>query len=253
VVPTKDEQRGAFSRFSAGQYNEFVLGITPRLESWDAKHARSQAALQEYLDHVESLVASSLAELPRPWALDLSVGIANDVSLTSGGRDLDNYLYPVVRRLGWDHFCLVSARKHHGTTSLLRIATVSQIHKAGGLNDSSFAHALTSVSSATMAWKRELKEQIERQVVSPVTAEPLEMEICFRLAQRRNWAYLWKPTLDALGPILGVDNPLKPYHARDDRIVRLTMHRETDASMGNRVGIAIWWRSPTPDSASEAL
>lgn len=42
------------------------LALTPRLESWDSKHARSQVELAAYLDHVETLLSYRLHRVDGP-------------------------------------------------------------------------------------------------------------------------------------------------------------------------------------------
>jgi hypothetical protein len=49
---------------------------------------------------------------------------------------------------------------------------------------------------------------------------------------------LWKPTGDAMGPVLGEYRPFSPH---DDRIVALSLHLNTDASIGHNVDIGMWW------------
>jgi hypothetical protein len=58
---------------------------------------------------------------------------------------------------------------------------------------------------------------------------------------------LWKPTGDALSPILGYtgDNCFNP---NDDRITSLTFHRFDDKSIGNDVHAGLWWRVARPGS-----
>jgi hypothetical protein len=52
----------------------------------------------------------------------------------------------------------------------------------------------------------------------------------------------WKPTIDAMGPILGQTDPEKPYNPNDDRIVRLHLHVSYDEGMKHNVDVAMWWR-----------
>lgn len=50
--------------------------------------------------------------------MELIVGLPDDVPLTVGGRDLDNYLNPVARRLGPPRIAAMFGRKIHGPSSL---------------------------------------------------------------------------------------------------------------------------------------
>jgi hypothetical protein len=46
-----------------------------------------------------------------------------------------------------------------------------------------------------------------------------------------------------MGPVLGVVGAHNPFSPRDDRIVDLELHLNTDASIGHDVDVAMWWRS----------
>lgn len=50
---------------------------------------------------------------------------------------------------------------------------------------------------------------------------------------------LWKPTIDALGALLGVSSPARPWHPQDGRVVRLSLHCLIDAALGNDVDLFI--------------
>ena len=56
---------------------------------------------------------------------------------------------------------------------------------------------------------------------------------------QRNWLDLWKPTIDALDPLLGRTHPDRDWHPRDGRIVDLGLHLDVDPSLGNDVVISI--------------
>ena len=56
----------------------------------------------------------------------------------------------------------------------------------------------------------------------------------------RNWASLWKPLIEAFGPVLGED-PARPFHPHEDRIVSLSLHHTTDTGLTHDVIIHAWW------------
>src|SRR3954468_20769293 len=88
----------------------------PRLASWDKKDHPSQLALTAYLGQVKQLLRPMLdASPPNALAMELVIGLDEGLDLVRGGRDLDNYLYPVVAALGADRFASVRGEKHHGT------------------------------------------------------------------------------------------------------------------------------------------
>lgn len=217
-----------------------TLRKQPRLESWDARGSRSQTLLREYLDDLVDLADATLVGLEGRLAIALHVGLPGIASTRTAGDDLDNYLFPVVRRLGPDRFVSARASKTPGGTSTVRIS-VAQPADARELEGWAFASVETTASTTTARWK----QQITDAVAASVTSAPqggLELHVACAVASSRNWAALWKPAIDALGPILGVDNPAAPFAPRDDRIVRLALHRTIDDSLGHRVRLAVWWR-----------
>lgn len=80
-------------------------------------------------------------------------------------------------------------------------------------------------------------QQLADQDLLPDGAVTLQLS--FTVGPRRNWANLWKPTIDALGRLLGRSDPGRPWHVHDGRIVELGMHCKVDAALGNDVVIAI--------------
>jgi hypothetical protein len=231
-----------FEVFAPPESEPLRLETGPRLESWDARGHPSQVALGRYLDYLERLAAPMLASGQTALALELGVGLPQEIELTVAGGDLDNYLYPVIRRLGWDRFVSAYALKRRGM-STVRVSRATRC-SVGALAEWNFCRILTNVSTDVRAWK----EQVAEQVATQATTEPedaLELQISFRVARRRNWASLWKPAIDSLGSILGNDPAGRPFHPRDDRIVLLGVHRTIDDSMGNRVGLGVWWRPAT--------
>jgi hypothetical protein len=70
--------------------------------------------------------------------------------------------------------------------------------------------------------------------------------LAFVAGPRRAWANLWKPTIDALGAILGRDDGAREWNARDGRIIDLGLHCVVDPGLRDEVWIAIR-ASPAPD------
>lgn len=70
-------------------------------------------------------------------------------------------------------------------------------------------------------------------------ADPVGTDILALTGPGRNWTTLWKPIIDAFGPVLGED-PLRPFHLRDDRIIRLGLHH-VSSSIRYDVVIDAWW------------
>lgn len=76
------------------------LDVEPQLANWDAAGRPSQVRLGLLPDHIEAVATPLLASIPGRIAVELTIGLSEPTSLISGGRDLDNNLYPVAHRLG---------------------------------------------------------------------------------------------------------------------------------------------------------
>ncbi|GAA4455909.1 hypothetical protein [Phytohabitans houttuyneae] len=90
-----------------------MLEMAPRLASWDRVGAPGQLALAKFLDYADG-VAAPLLVGDGPFALELSVAADGWAAPDRGGRDLDNYLFPLVNRLGPQRFAAVFGRKTQG-------------------------------------------------------------------------------------------------------------------------------------------
>lgn len=65
------------------------------------------------------------------------------------------------------------------------------------------------------------KEQINAAVADSTELPdgPVRLELSFVVGPNRNWLELWKPTIDALEPLLGRDpSEKRPWNPRDGRI-----------------------------------
>ena len=108
-----------------------------------------------------------------------------------------------------------------------------------------FAAARATGSPTSQAWKESIQNQIAEQAqAAPVGA--LELELSFRVGLTRNWVGLWKQSIDALGPILGLENPARRFHPADGRIVHLGLHRTLAPELGGDVELGVWWRPSIP-------
>ena len=70
-------------------------------------------------------------------------------------------------------------------------------------------------------------------------AGPVRLELAFVIGPGRNWMNLWKPTIDALDPLLGRTRPDQAWHPLDGRITELGMHRTVDPAAHHDVTVAI--------------
>jgi hypothetical protein len=210
----------------------------PRLASWDAGTAPSQLRLADYRKRLKDALDPAIAELEGDLSLGLTVAL--DPAVPEG--DLDNYLTPVLDALGRERFAAVWAEKAVAGESAVVVTQATRFDPSL-LADWSFADVVTHSSSSRPQWKDEIASQL---VPSPTaTSEsPLELVLAFRLSPARDWVWIWKPAIDALGGILG--QGARAWHPRDDRIVRLGLHRTWDTSLGWSIRIGIWWREARP-------
>jgi len=164
----------AFTLFRQPTSNAVPLDVQPRLESWEGRDHPSQTALQTYLDHLEDTVGPELVAVRGDAAVSLDVGLPHDRPLTGGGGDLDNFLYPVVRRLGPSRFAAAWATKKHGRSSICAQSAVpaSRDLPAGWR----FAAVRTTKASESRAWKQEVAGQLP--AVEP-SLGAIELQLCF--------------------------------------------------------------------------
>jgi hypothetical protein len=219
-----------------------IRDIKPRLASWDKSTHPSQLRLQAYRQPIMDQVLPLLPE-NYPLFLHLDVDVEEQEHLLRH-HDLENYLTPLFGRnqLNAVRFFLVTARKFVGGGSRLEIGIARPMSKnvTTEWNDFSFT-ARGSVQSK--AWKENLRNALAATNPDPLTPPGVEVQIAWVCSPERNWVSLWKPTGDCMGPILGEENPLRPFAPNDDRIVALKFHRTLDLEMGNAVQIDMWWRA----------
>lgn len=97
------------------------------------------------------------------------------------------------------------------------------------------------------AWKQQLFDGLVADGATISPSGPMEVRLAWRCSKQRNWTNLWKLTGDAMGPVLGISNPAKPFNPDDDRIVDLQMHLNVDDAVGYDVDVGVWWRRTTAD------
>lgn len=212
---------------------EIPLDVAPRLASWMARGHPDQVRLIKFLDHAESVVGPSLESAKGPLALRLDVGLPSEVDLLKH-HDLDNYAFPLAARLGAHRFASIWTTKRYAEASLIRVDTARPAQMSAG----DIVRIKTQCSAETSAWKEEVRAQLTG--VQELTEGPVELQATYRVGSSRNWANLWKPTIDALEPLLGSTG--RRWNPRDGRIVRLGLHREVDASLQYDVEIELFSR-----------
>lgn len=216
-----------------------ISGIEPRLASWNKAAHPDQIRLREYLQ----LLWGQLLPLPAeslPFFLHLDVDVGQPAHLLRH-HDLENYLTPLfgLNGLPASRFALVSARKFIGGGSKLELGVArpaSEALRPAGWHH--FSHSMKTMEKG----KVELRNALAAAQPQPLTRPEVEVQIAWRCSSRRNWRNLWKPTGDCMGPVLGEQNPRKPFSPDDDRIVALKFHRTLDETMGDDVHLEMWWR-----------
>jgi hypothetical protein len=238
IEPAPPWSGGSPGRYRRPEVDPVELPMAPRLASWNKAGDPEQIRLGRYLDAVEELLRPSIAALPDPLALRLDVGLPDHVDLLNA-RDLDNYLYPLASRLTartGRPFVSVWGTKQHGRQSWVRVGQALLEPEIATVDAS--AVAITTASPQTETYKQQVHDQLAHLTL--IRPGPVRVEIAFELSARRNWMNLWKPTIDALTPILGRTRPDRDWHPLDGRIVELGLHlhRRTDARIDITVAVA---------------
>ena len=212
-----------------------ALNMQPQLASWDIAGSPGQLRLGDFLDHAEAAAAPLMAAVDGLLAVELTIGLPSELSLTGGGRDLDNYLFPLAQRLGPTRIAAMFGQKVHGS-SFLAVGRAQPDHSASPPQFS----AQVAGSYVRKEWKITLREQLLQVQHAVPAAGPIGMTISIITGPGRNWANLWKPLIDAFGPVLG-ENPEQPFHPNDDRITSLGFHHNVNTAIGHDVMITAWW------------
>jgi hypothetical protein len=209
--------------------------VKPQLASRDRAGHPSQVKLGRFLAYVDAIAGPVLAAVSGRVVAELIVGFSDGVCLIDGGHDLDSYLFPVAQRLGPERVAAIFGRKICGPSSL-------------AVGPAQPDTAATPQFSARMAgsherkqWKQQLHDRLAVQAAT-IDPGPAGLTIALTTGPGRNWASLWKPLIDAFGPVLGED-PTQPFHPHDDRIVSLGLHHSIDTGLAHDVIIHAWWTS----------
>lgn len=213
------------------------LTVEPQLASWDKAGAPGQLRLAGFLAHVAEVAGPLMTATSGQVAVELSVGLPGHLALADGGRDLDNYLFPVAGRLGPQRIAAMFGRKTRGPSSLAVGPALAEPAAAPPL----LSARLTGSYERT-SWKQQLHDQLEQADVPALRPGPATLDISVTTGPGRNWTALWKPLIDAFGPVLGED-PARPFHPRDDRITSLGLHHHVSSGTGHDVIIDAWWAS----------
>lgn len=79
-----------------------------------------------------------------------------------------------------------------------------------------------SASAEKPAYKEAIRDVVRE--AEPLPDGPVAVEISFVVSPNRNWLTLWKPTIDALGSLLGHAPGSTEWNTQDGRITQLALH-----------------------------
>lgn len=222
---------------------EIELVSTPQVLSWDAKGSVPQERLIPYQDELRRVAGPLVADHD---GLSVNLRAAFSAKDLHFGRDLDNLLDPVVVALGPEHFVGVWGTKAEGGKSAVSVGPPTPIDgdALGG-----WYRARANLASFT-DFKPLVAAQLAGRIPLPGNGS-VELIVAFTIGLARAWRNLWKPSIDVLGGILGRNGG--EWAPKDERIVRLGLTYEVDASLGHGMRIDYWYRvasagpiSPSP-------
>lgn len=212
-----------------------LLEEQPRLASWEKADHPGRRTLDAYLAHVEELGRPRVEAVDGPLAVGLHVRLDEGVDLLRD-RDLDNYALPVVTHLARTTGRLattVFVTKDHQSPSALQVEAARPTAPMAAP-----VHVLTThASSESESYKKQVDDALE--AVEPLAAGPVALDLSFVVGPRRTWTNLWKPTIDALGRLLGASSPPRPWHPQDGRVVALGLHHVVDPDARDEVVIGL--------------
>ena len=216
-----------------------IHNIEPRLASWEKRTHPAQVRLQSYLDQLVAAIMP-LPPQPQPLFLHLDIDVGVPERLVRH-HDLENYLTPLFGRRWLDpsRFVLVSARKQVGEGSRLIVGVAQP--QTSALQGWEHFTCLAGIGTQTKQWKVNLRTALANAKLQTLPAGPVEVQLAWQCAPHRNWVNLWKPTGDAMEPILGAASAKQSFSPYDDRIVTLILHRNVDPGIGQNVVVGMWW------------
>lgn len=238
----------AWKLWSRGKEIKTISVAEPRLASWEKSTHPAQVRLRAYLDDLVAAVGP-LPDDSDPLFLHLSIDVGSPDRLLRH-YDLENYLTPLFGRRWFNpaRFVLVSAAKYVGGGSHLTVGVASP--RLAELTAWKCFSLASGSGPQSKAWKENLRTTLAETHPSRLPDGPAKVQLAWRCSPRRNWVSLWKPTGDAMGPVLGTDRPESPFNPRDDRTVSLALHRNDDPDIGNDIHVGMWWRAGAMPSRS---
>lgn len=207
-----------------------TLRKVPRLASWNKATDPDQVRLRDYLEDTAELLAPAMVA-SGPWVLALEVGLPAGRDLVDMA-DLDNYAFPLASRLRNKDLVAVWCTKQHADRSRVLVAPARETAGPSGTYT-----VRTTASAQTTAYKEQVRSAVVGAAAIPSGA--VQLQLAFAVGPQRNWLTLWKPTIDALDPLLGRTREDRDWHPQDGRITDLGLHVTVDPSLGHDVLVSI--------------
>lgn len=206
-----------------------TLRQTPRPASWNKASDPAQIRLRKYLLGTAELLTPFLVSGPSALRLDVGLPTGRDLINTA---DLDNYALPLATHLRSQDLVSVWCTKRHAETSHVVIARAQEV---------AAPQPTITLRTTASAETRAYKEQVRAAAGHAAEIRPggVHLQVAFVVGTQRNWLNLWKPTIDALDPLLGRTRPDQDWHPKDGRIVDLGLHVNVDPSVGHDVLVNI--------------
>jgi hypothetical protein len=173
------------------------LTVAPQPASWMPFDHPDQVRLRKFLAATEPLLADSRVD--GPWALRLDVGLPTGQDPFKAA-DLDNYAHPLVSRLKDSDLVSVWCTKQNSEQSFLRIEAAREKTPPPSTD---VLVARPTASYTKPAYKEQIRAVVAGE--AELAAGAVRLELAFVVGPGRNWLELWKPTIDALDPLLGRD------------------------------------------------
>ena len=207
-----------------------TLRKNPRLASWNKATDPDQIRLRDYLEDTADLLAPAMVTIG-PWTLVLDVGLPPGRDMIDMA-DLDNYAYPLATHLRTDDLVSVWCTKRHADISRVLVASAEETAAP-----SEIYTVRTTGSTQTKAYKQQIRFAVAS--APEIAPGPVQLQLGFVVGPQRNWTSLWKPTIDALDPLLGRTREDRDWHPKDGRITDLALHVHVDPTLGHDVAVSI--------------
>ena len=223
----------ATTAFAIPQGPPVELALRPRLESWNKRDAPDQVALPEFVAHVRAHIDPLIVATKGPLAFGLEVGLPEDAD-PLWERDLDNYLFPIARELP-ARIVSVWGTKSRGPRSVVRLEPALRVASP---NWQKFR--VPRSPAGERMWKGAVRQAVAAATELP--EGPVGLQLALTVGPTRNWAGMWKPSIDGLEALLGRTYPGKDWNPLDGRIVRLGLHRSVVTELKNDASMVVWAR-----------